>query len=38
MVKDFKLENGMQKSQLKEEIIRLVKQINLHILKQTVDV
>jgi hypothetical protein len=38
MIKDFRLENGINQTQLKEEVIRLVKQINLYILKQTVDV
>jgi nucleoid DNA-binding protein len=38
MIKDFRLEKGMQANQLKEEVMRLVKQINIHILKQTVDV
>ena len=38
MIKDFKLENGMSPSVLKEEVIRLVKQINLYVLKQSGDI
>ena len=37
LIKDFKLDHGMQPHILKEEVIRIVKQINLHILKETVD-
>ena len=38
MLKDFKLENGMSPPILKEEVIKLVKQINLLILKQPGDI
>jgi hypothetical protein len=33
MIKDFRLENGVNPTILKEEVIKLVKQINIHILK-----
>jgi hypothetical protein len=33
MIKDFRLENGANPTILKEEVIKLVKQINIHILK-----
>jgi hypothetical protein len=33
MIKDFKLENGMVHVYLKEEVQKLVKAINVHIMK-----
>lgn len=38
MLKDFRLENGMSPPILKEEVVKLVKQINLLILKQSGDI
>ena len=33
MIKDFKLENGLSQSVLKDEVNKLVKTINVHVMK-----
>lgn len=33
MIKDFKLENGLSHSVLKDEVNKLVKTINVHVMK-----
>lgn len=38
MIKDFKLENGLQINYLRQEVIKLIKAINIHVLKAPGDV
>jgi hypothetical protein len=35
MIKDFKLENGVQHNYLKQEVTKLVKFVNLYVMKET---
>ena len=38
MIKDFKLDNGLQINYLGQEVIKLIKAINIHVLKAPGDV